>query len=204
MTSVAQVYKEICRMLLESPGLSLVYSENDALADLGDAISEFLQETGIIRNYVDISVSAGSGEVAVPDETIKVLEAYWNHRYLYPTHGKMVDEGDPLWTLSDGQPEQWREDELSANGIELIPNPDSSGTLRVFGSVQPSSSQPSITGNISLVPDSFAVYLKYRVLAKIFSVDGEARDLQRAAYCKARMQEAVNIGKAIMGEDIDG
>jgi len=52
---------------------------------------------------------------------------------------------------------------------------------------------------IPVIPDSFCVYLAYGILAKIFSMDGEAKDSQRANYCLARFNEGINIAAAVAG-----
>ena len=50
------------------------------------------------------------------------------------------------------------------------------------------------------IPDSFVAGISYGVLARIFSGDSDARDMQRAAYCQARYVEYSNIGGSISGE----
>lgn len=60
-----------------------------------------------------------------------------------------------------------------------------------------------MTSLMESLPDSFQHYLKYGILAKLFSTDGELKDNQRAIYCNARYLEGVNIAKAITGEMID-
>lgn len=50
------------------------------------------------------------------------------------------------------------------------------------------------------IPDTFAVYLKYGVLERVFKMDGEMKDELRARYCGARFQEGVNLARAIMQE----
>ncbi len=64
---------------------------------------------------------------------------------------------------------------------------------------------PSITYTLNSVipdtiPDSFVPGISYGVLARIFSGDSEARDLQRAAYAQARFLEFCNAGAAIAGQ----
>lgn len=64
---------------------------------------------------------------------------------------------------------------------------------------------PSITYTLdsvipATIPDSFVPGISYGVLARIFSGDSEARDLQRAAYCHARYQEFYSAGAAVSGQ----
>lgn len=64
----------------------------------------------------------------------------------------------------------------------------------------PSTLNPSISQYLELIPDSFIPYIKYGSLAKIFSQDGECKDLQKAYYAMARYTEGINLAAAIMSE----
>lgn len=79
----------------------------------------------------------------------------------------------------------------------MIPN---DGNLTLVGS----RGLPSVAYTLDSVipdaiPDSFTPALIYGVLARIFSGDSEARDLQRAAYCQARYFEFANAGASVSG-----
>lgn len=52
------------------------------------------------------------------------------------------------------------------------------------------------------IPYSFVQYIKYGALARIFSTDGELKDIQRAKYCDARFTEGKNIARVIMQESV--
>jgi hypothetical protein len=55
---------------------------------------------------------------------------------------------------------------------------------------------------LQCVPDSFSHYLVYGVLEQVFSADSECRDLQRAAYCRARWLEAMSLADSIAREEL--
>ena len=75
----------------------------------------------------------------------------------------------------------------------------STGNLQMFGTALPQNTT-NITKQtvIELVPDSFTPYLKYGILARIFSSDSELKDSNKAAYCQARFYEAINLTAALM------
>ena len=73
------------------------------------------------------------------------------------------------------------------------------GNLSILGAQSISSVAFALGDVIPSIPDSFTPYLSYGVLAKIFSMDGECRDIQRAAYCSARFQEGVNAAASVAG-----
>lgn len=74
------------------------------------------------------------------------------------------------------------------------------GNLTVTGPKGLSSITYTLGQVIPVVPDSFCPALAYGILARIFSTDGEAKDLQRSYYCNARYLEYCNAAAAISGE----
>jgi hypothetical protein len=88
-------------------------------------------------------------------------------------------------------------------GYGLIASMCASATnLEIFGEAIPYSvDNIGYHTYIELVPDSFVPYLKYGVLARIFSADSELRSEIKAQYAKARYDEGVAILAALMGED---
>lgn len=201
-TTVQSVYDRVCRMLLEDGGLCLVYSEGAFLADLAVAVRTLLQSTGIVKVYDSASVTSGTGTVAIGDEYMEVYDLFWNQRYLLRSFGLAMDETDPFWQSAQKTPEQWREDQLAANTVQIAPKPSANGTLGWIASVQSASATLGMGDNIPYMPDSLCNYLPYMVLAKIFESEGESRDLNRSAYCRARRDECMNIAKAIMAEEL--
>jgi hypothetical protein len=200
--TVAKVYGEVCKVLLEDAGLTMAYTQSGFLSDLTMAVRELLQRTGICKDMVTVAVGSGQAVVAVPDEYMEVMDVYWNGKYLHKSTGFDLDESDDRRGLLERVPIKWREDKLAKNTIELIPTPESAGSVLAYCTVQPATSGLLAGDTIPLVPDSMAAYLKYFVLRKIFSSDGEAKDRSRAEYCRARIDEIVNLGQAIMSEDV--
>lgn len=199
--TVAKVYGEVCKAILEDSGMSMAYTQNGFLADLTVSVRELLQRTGIIKDVVEIAVPGGQATVSIPDEYMEVLDVYWNGKCLQKSTGFDLDESVERRGLVERVPDKWREDKLAKNTIELIPAPETTGTLLAYCTLQPTSNGYSAGDTIPLVPDSMAAYLKFFALEKIFTTDSEARDRSRAQYCRARIDEVVNLGRAIMMED---
>ena len=61
---------------------------------------------------------------------------------------------------------------------------------------------PKLNDYLYLVPESFALYLSYGVLWKLFSADSEAKDMNRAMYASARYREGLNAAASIMTEAV--
>ena len=49
-----------------------------------------------------------------------------------------------------------------------------------------------------LVADAWAPYLKYGVLADMFSKDGRGQDLLRARYCEQRFAEGIALASVLV------
>lgn len=78
----------------------------------------------------------------------------------------------------------------------------STGNLSKFGTALPDNiSDLELASYIELVPDSIVHYLKYGILAKIFSSDNELRDEQKAAYCASRYEECARLLGAMMDQE---
>lgn len=74
--------------------------------------------------------------------------------------------------------------------------------LALLATARPAKKTYALDDPIDLLPLSLQVYLKYGVLAKIFSVDGETKDELRAKYCQLRYDEGIRLGKVIMEEGL--
>jgi hypothetical protein len=79
----------------------------------------------------------------------------------------------------------------------------SNHNLVLVSPVKPSGIDFSLSNIIEFVLDSFTPYIKYGILAKIFEIDGEMRDVLRARYCKARYEEGILLAKAIAAEAVE-
>lgn len=77
------------------------------------------------------------------------------------------------------------------------------GNLTVVGTKGLVTNVFALDDVIPVVPDSFCPALAYGILARIFSQDGEAKDLQRAQYAQARYSEYANAGAAVAGQVLE-
>jgi hypothetical protein len=70
----------------------------------------------------------------------------------------------------------------------------STGNLSLIGTALPANiTNIGPSTYVELVPDSFVQYIKYGILARIWSQDGEFKDSQRSAYAQARYAEGISI-----------
>lgn len=79
----------------------------------------------------------------------------------------------------------------------------SSGNVVMFASALPSNiAALTLASPIELLPDSFLAYVRFGILAQIYSSDNELKDEQKARYCAARYQEGLILASAMMGGDL--
>lgn len=200
-TAVADVYSDVCAAVLESSGLTYVYSQANFLADLLVASRTMLESSPMVQNTFTVNGVAGTKTYTIPDGVGEVLAVFWNGKYLFPETGQMLDYSDAKWESESRTPEYWRMDLLAPETIQIGPIPTANGTITIIGTEQPTASSLSAGDNVPLVPDTIAVYLKYACLQKIWEIEGEGRDIQRAKYCRARLDELANVLTAVMDED---
>jgi hypothetical protein len=74
--------------------------------------------------------------------------------------------------------------------------------LTLIGPASLFDNSPELDSVIELLPDTFAIYIGYGVLAKVFSLDGELKDEIRRRYCQARYDEGLALGQAVMEEEM--
>lgn len=67
----------------------------------------------------------------------------------------------------------------------------------MIGTAKPIGVTWDLDSFVEWIPDSFAVYLKWGILQSIFSMDGETKDEQRAAYCGARWNEGIALSEVV-------
>lgn len=194
---------------MEDGGLRYFYTEHDFLDDLLSACRVFLQETGIIKNVYNYEITSGTGTYTLGEDVSKIDEVFVDKRHLQKSSGFFMDNYEREWGTESDFPQKWRTDQIDDGTVEISPTPnfngatlpDQTGNLKVIASQVPTQTSLSMSDNIPLMPDSMATYLKFAVLEVIFSMDGEGKDMARADYCRARVDECIGLFKAVMEEE---
>lgn len=200
-TAIADIYADVCHAVLESPALAHAYSANAFLRDILVAARTLLQTAPLVQNIFSVSGTSGVGAYAIPDGVGEVLAVFWNGNYLKPSTAMAMNDDDPQWESESRTPETWHMDLLDPDTIRIAPLPVANGTLKIVGTEQPTASSLSAGDNIPLVPDTLTHYLMFACLQKIWEMEGEGRDLNRAKYCKARLDELTNVLKVVASEE---
>lgn len=77
---------------------------------------------------------------------------------------------------------------------------DSTLNITEFNSYTPSQEIEDLDSYIPDLPDSFKPYVKFAVLAEIYSMDGEAKNDTLSKYYKQRLNELFRLLRSISGE----
>lgn len=181
-----------------------LYTQLEMLAYLADVQNDFLLKTHCLCATIDQAITTGNRFYALPPDAIRVERISLHGLELWPTAQADVDMSGVDVNAGDGL-RSWFYDEN--------PNTSVAGTLPTFGLVE----LPQVNDTIRLwytqhgfhslalndqllVPDPLTYILKYGVLARVFSKDGDQRDPQKADYCQRRYDFDTKLVQIFMGE----
>lgn len=229
-TTVENIYDMVCYDLLEDsisgPGLSKgLVTEQEFLDYLGIVLMDFLAQTGMVWTIFTQQLQAGVSAYLSPDMMPDVFYVFQN-AYIVEKITLFSTMIQGQWQRKPGPTKAYHEDGLPLNTLELVPAPNWNGTaftpavgppppFGTYGAFQPGSRNLTMVGvslasqemwtigqTLDTIPDTFTPYLGFGVLEKIFTKDGEARDQQRALYCRSRYDEGIALGRSIVMEVI--
>lgn len=221
-TTVQDLYQRLSWDFLEDAGLVLgTLTSAQFLHYLEEAVLDFCEQTSLVKKIFTQQIMLAEPQYTIPDD-IRVQACFVGGVYLDHSSIEELYNSEYEWATKVGTPQCWFQDGLPVNKIQLFPIPDYTGTeiegdtppigtygtfaptqrnFTAVGSANPTTLTLALIDNIpSEIPDSFTPYLLYRVMQRVFSLDGEAKDLQRSYYCEARWKEGISIAQAIMME----
>ena len=214
--TVQQVYNDVCAAMLEPNGFILgIVTPQGFLDYFREILLTWYEQVALVQNVCVQTLTSGTAQYAFPDDIINPQDAFWGARALNRTSLQELDQFEYAWNGRSGPPDRWRDDSLPPKTVAVFPTPSQTGAvyspkygqfypadrnLALVGTYGTTKTSFSLADTIPNVPDSFTAYLGYGVMAKIFSTDGEAKDMQRAAYCSARFQEGVSLARAMLGQ----
>lgn len=159
---------------------------------------QFLRETGCVLTRTETTITPpASGRVPLDEAFLIIRRAGWRVSatgILYPL--LVTDEWagtnyQPTWVISTMPPSWYSVSVTPPLSLQIMPPPVGDGILDL---VSVNKGTPVTSGAaLSLgIPDDYLWVIKYGVLADLLSGDGLALDNQRAAYCEARWQQAID------------
>lgn len=201
-----EVLDEIQRAVLESPDSGATWPSGlwtlaEVLNYLNERQDRFLKETVLITSWLDLNpVTANQAAQNLPDGWLATRLAFYDDgaetRPLQRFSREEADAMLPGWETDYGIPLGYISEERATRQVLLVPPPDEAGILHLFAALV---GNPMDQSGIDLtIPDEFAPYLYYGVLADMFAKQGRAFDPARRDYCEARFQEGVALAQALL------
>lgn len=167
-----------------------------------DRQRRFLSETGLVLSVHTLGTIAGvkrytwgSGWIAT--RRLAFEGADGRIQSLSPVDAWMLDNGFRDDARQRQTPAVYTDTLLPLNQFEILPPPLDAG--RLHGVLAFITTALSNTGVPLQVPDDFAHYIKWGVLADALSKTGPAHDPTRAAYAEDRFEEGIELAKLVMG-----
>lgn len=111
--------------------------------------------------------------------------------------GFELDNGLDNWATDFATPTMFFERFPDTLNIDIVKAPNDVGQI---GLLYVYLSQLLDGSGVTLIiPDEWAVYVKWGALADLLGADGQANDPQRAAYASMRYDQGVELAKIVMG-----
>ncbi len=160
-----------------------------------------LQTQLVLTKIEDINVPPQQNEISLGNNIIDLVRVVFVDDLAIPSVEyilKKVDEAELGYIETDslteeGIPAYYSTIFGSPNDIKLYPIPQVHGILKVI-SINGFVGEINEEAVINL-PNNLVPYLKYGVLAEIYSKDGIWNNSGKKAYCESRWQEGIMVGK---------
>ncbi len=172
-----------------------LFTQNEMLAYLGAVQNQYLLKVRPIYNTATKALSVGTRNYTQPTTTIRLERISIADKPLLNTSMSDLDLLQPGWPAETAPPvpTDWFQDKIDNEKYGFFPMPQVGETATLWFSEKVATAL--VLNTTLLLPDAFAHFLKYGVLSRAWSKDGEQRDPMRAEYCDRRFQFGVMLGQ---------
>ncbi len=175
-----------------------LFTQAEMLGYLSTGQNDFLLRLRPIYKRTTQSLAASTTVFAQPSDCIR-LERLSIGGYEIPDSAQSYLDGvSPDWpgATAKASPDEWFQDKVDTGNFGIAPQLTAPATAALYYSEKVASA--IVLNSTLLVPDIMCHYLKYYVLFKAFSKDGEQRDLDRAAFCYSRFTMGVKVSRKFL------
>ena len=152
-------------------------------------------------SFTVTATDSASTPVSVSCSTTILISVDVIYTHLWRDDEFAANAYDQPWmnTASLPSPIAWSAAVTQPYTIQLLPPPGDQGELDLLVIAQGPPLNPLALPNGTPlgIPDNYFWAIKYGALADLLSQEGPGKDLQRAAYCEKRYQEAVQLCRAM-------
>lgn len=183
----------------------VLFTQNEMLQYLVDAQKDFLLKTRLIYSIETPTLLPGQYYNA-PSRAIRIERIAVPEPGALPNSGKALlndsqsglDLMTPLWSANQNpsQPKTWFQDQIDTAKFGFYPPYQAGGAAEIWYSDR---GPDSLTMMSTLtVPDAFCYALRYSVLQRAWTKDGEQRSPERAMYARKRYDMCVVLATRFM------
>ena len=199
----AEILTEVQSATIEDATFSSsLWSLTEVLGYFNLRQQRFLKATRVCASVAIVPWIPGQPDADLPVDWMDTICARW-HAFAEETWVPIpqsdsfeLDHMTPETALTVHPPQGFRTADLETLRITLGPAPTAPGELELVYLALAVTLDGS--GIPLLVPDAWAPYLKYGVLADMFSKDGRGQDLLRARYCEQRFAEGIALASVLV------
>jgi hypothetical protein len=177
-----------------------LFTVSEMLDYLIDVENDFLLKTRCLYAVqLDIALTNYQRFYARPASAIRIERVVNGLGYaMKNTSQESQDLLDYGWEPAQSDfPNRWYEDSIGSSNFGVSPQPNAGGTMNLWFSQKDTNYNMTIASTL-LIPDICAYALKFGILNRCFSKDGEQRDDFRAKYCMARFNFTVFLVNRFM------
>lgn len=200
-----ELLDELQRTVIEPPDLGVTWPSGlwttaEIIGYANQRQDRMLKETLVATSWLATALTPMQSQQDIPDGWLATRNAFLVYDGatvpLSPVSRREADLILPDWGSTLDRPQWYIEEEWATRQLSLVPPPMLGGVLHLYAAQVGFTLDGS--GITLTIPDEFAPYLYYGVLADMFGKQGRAFDLPRAQYCEARYQEGVQLGQALL------
>jgi hypothetical protein len=182
--------------------LTTLWTISELTASLNNSQRRFMKDTGIVLTISTIGAIPMQGRYTASDDVITIRRVTWKDFAgdivaLTRTDAWEADAALPEWTTDFATPLTWTDAHHPTRVFEIIPGPNDVGQLGLMTVNRPTTLTG--TGTLLEVPEEYASYILWGALGELLGSEGEGADPQRAAYCRQRYQEGVELARIQLG-----
>ena len=179
-----------------------LWTVSEVLANLNERQNRFLKSTQLQVGLADLTVTAGVGRYALPDDWLTTVDVYWRTSTgtltaLDRADSFEADHGLPTWGFTRGTPILYMDEDSPLLQIQIAPIPDVDGRLLLL--YIPQAAPLDGSQELFTVPNEYVHAVgKYGTLADLFGKDGRGANPEKAAYCEGRYRLAEEMARILL------
>jgi hypothetical protein len=182
--------------------LTTLWTISELTASLNNSQRRFMKDTGIVLTISTIGAIPMQGRYTASNDVITIRRVTWKDFAgdivaLTRSDAWEADAALPDWTTDFATPLTWTDAHHPTRVFEIIPGPNDVGQLGLMTVNRPTTLVG--TGTLLEVPEEYASYVLWGALGELLGSEGEGNDPQRAAYCRQRYQEGVELARIQLG-----